>query len=327
MNVEFDVKRTVLAAVGLVCGGCLGLRDNIVSVTDVDGSSDHRVFRIGAATQVMLEPVLWKLEDLKVVDFDRPVTEYFKDDLPPEFATVTLRMLHDGESGLPTDLIDAWSFGGWWELLSCAAFGSELYRTFNAREAFVAGLWDVRVRNAVARRRPQFSNVGSALMWMAICDRLGETLDDLCRRYLIEPYGLKDTGFAATSTMRARLTKPCAGSLPWLAFAGSEIRDHRGEGEVKLFAGGLLTSPSDILRVAYVILPHLDRVKGALATGEVCGRAIRYCQAGTLGGRLFLGFEPQDGHVALVIRNDTGFSVSDGFEIMENLINPPENED
>ena len=44
----------------------------------------------------------------------------------------------------------------------------------------------------------------------------------------------------------------------------------------------------------------------------------------TRGGRIFLGFEPQDRHVALVLRNDTGSAISDGFELMENLINPPD---
>lgn len=313
-----------VAACALALSGCLGLRDNVVAVTDVDGSADHRIFRLGAVTRVMLEPVLWRLEDRKLIDFDQSVTNYFKGELPPEYATVTLRMLHDNASGLPLNLIDAWSLGGMSELFGCAAFGDELYRDFNTREAFVGRLWDIRFRKAVERREPQVSNVGYALMMMAICDRLGETMDELCERHLIRPYGLKDTGFVALQGMRNRLTAPVAGSLPWFAFAGSEICDHRGEGEVKLFAGGMLSSPSDILKVAYVILPHLDRAKGIFETREVCGRPVSYVRAWTLGGRIFIGFEPKDAHVALIVRNDTGFALSDGFELMENLINPPE---
>lgn len=318
----------ILCCLSLVAllGGCLGLRDNIVTVTDVDGSSDHRVFRLGGATRVMMEPVLWRLEDREFIDFDRPVTAYFKGKLPPEFETVTLRMLHDNESGLPGDLVDAWSLGGMDDLFRGAAFGADPQRAFGAREAFVERLWDLRLRKAVERREPQRSDVGYALMMMAICDRLGQTLDELCERYLVEPYGLKDTAFVATLGMRSRLTTPCAGFRPWFCFAGSEIADHRGESEFGLFSGGMLSSPSDILRVAFVILPHLDRAKGVFEEDEVCGRKVLVCRAGTSGGRIFLGFEPQDRHVALVLRNDTGSAISDGYELMENLINPPDAE-
>lgn len=318
------VRGFLVAACALVLSGCLGPRDGVVSVTDVDGSADHRIFRLGAATRLMLEPVLWRLEDRKIIDFDRPVTEYFKDKLPPEYETVTLRMLHDNESGLPLNLIDAWSLGGMGELFGCAAFGDELYRGFNSRESFVERLWDIRFRKAVERREPQPSNVGFALLMMAICDRTGATMDWLCERYLIRPYGLKDTSFVPRQGVRGRLTRSVAGSLPWFRFAGSDIPDHRGEGEVKLFSGGMLSSPSDILKVAFVILPHLDRAKALFETREICGRTVSYIRAGTLGGRIFIGFEPQDAHVALLLRNDTGLALSDGFELMENLINPPQ---
>lgn len=319
------MRRTLLASLLALCAGCLGLRDNIVAVTDVDGSADHRIFRLGAATRIMLEPVLWRLEDRKLIDFDRPVGEFFKDDLPPEYADVTLRMLHDNQSGLPLNLIDPLCLGDIHEAFMCAAFGTELYRGFNRREAFVDRLWDVRYRKAVERRAPQVSNVGYALMMMAICDRLGQSLDELCARHLVEPYGLKDTAFVAEQGMRNRLTPACAGGLPLFSFAGAEIPDHRGEGEVTLFAGGMLSSPFDILRVCYVLMPHLDRAKGIFEERELdCGRKVLYCQAGTLGGRIFIGFEPEDRHVALLVRNDTGFGLKDGFELMENLVNPPQ---
>ena len=82
--------------------GCLSSR--VERVVGVDGSGDHRVFRLGAVTRLMMEPVLWRLEDTEKINFDRPVGLYFKDPLPPEFEKVTLRMLHDGKTGLPRDL-------------------------------------------------------------------------------------------------------------------------------------------------------------------------------------------------------------------------------
>ena len=325
MRSPLTLRTKLLASsVLLLCVGCLGLRDNIVVATDVDGSSDHRLFRIGAATRVMMEPVLCRLEDRELIDFDASVMTYFNGDLPPEFKDVTLRMLHDNESGLPLDLLDPLCLGDLCEIGLGAVWGTNPHRAYNRREAFVERLWDVRFRKAVARRKPRPSDVGYALMMMAICDRLGLSLDELCEKYLIEPYGLKDTAFVATQGMRNRLTRPCAGWLPWLRFAGDEIADHRGEGEVSLYGAGMLSSPSDILRVCYVILPHLDRAKGIFEERELdCGRKVRYCIAGTAGGRVFIGFEPEDKHVTVIVRNDTGFALTDGFELMDNLVNPP----
>jgi len=318
------VRSLLLASLCLLLGGCLGLSDGVVAVTDVDGSSDHRLFRIGAATRVMLEPVLWRLEDRKLIDFDRSVTDYFKDELPPEFKTVTLRMLHDNESGLPMDLMDGYSLHDMYTAFMSNAFGTDRWREFNSREAFVARLWDVRYREAVKRREPQRSTVGYALMMMAISDHLNKTLDELCFEHLVKPYGLKDTAFVPEHGMRNRLTRPCAGWLPWVSFSGAEVLDHRGEGETFLFSSGMLTSASDMLKVAFVLKPHLDRAKAVFDTYELdCDRTILYCCAETYGGRVFIAFEPQDRHVGLMLRNDSGYRLKDGFELMENLVNPP----
>jgi len=318
------VRNLLLVSLLLLAGGCLGLRNRIVAVTDVDGSSDHRLFRIGAATRVMLEPVLWRLEDRKLIDFDKPVTDYFKDELPPEYKTVTLRMLHDNESGLPMELMDAYSPHDMYVSFVSAATGADRWREFNSREAFVAKLWDVRYREAVKRREPRRSTVGYALMTMAICDRLNKTLDELCFEHLVKPYGLKETAFVPEHGMRNRLTRPCAGWRPWFSFAGSEVLDHRGEGEVFLFSSGMLSSASDMLKVAFVLKPHLERAKAVFDTYELdCGRTIMYCCAETYGGRVFIAFEPKDRHVGLMLRNDSGARLSDGFELMENLVNPP----
>lgn len=321
------LKRILLVSLLTALAGCLGLRESVVEVVDVDGSSDHRLFRLGAATRVMLEPVLWRLEDRKLIDFDRSVADYFKGELPPEYADVTLRMLHDNQSGLPRTLIDPLALPDLGETCWQLTFGGNPTRVYDRRDAFVERLWDIRFRKAVARRRPQISDVGYALMTMAICDHLGQTLDELCDAYLVEPYGLKDTAFVATQGMRARLTKSCAGSLPLVLWRGAEVADGRGEGEIPLFSGGMLSSPSDILKVCYVILPHLDRAKGIFEeTTLPCGRTVSFCLAETAGGRIFVGFEKEDAHVALIVRNDTGFALKEGFDLMENMVNPPRDE-
>lgn len=311
-----------------VCAGCLGYRDNVVTVSDVDGSADHRIFRIGAATQIMLEPMLWRLEDLKLVDFDRPVTESFKGFLPPEFESVTLRMLHDGTAGLPRDFIDPMRISDLWAATAYVFAGSSLYRGFDRREDFVERLWEPRVRHAVARRDEGRSDMGYALLLMAICDRLGLSADELCQKYLVEPFGLKDTAFVATQGMRNRVTKACAGSVPYFLLRGMEVDDHRGEGEVSLYAEGMLSSAYDLLRICYVIMPHLDRAKHVLDERRISSGRTVWCRYGTVcGGNFFVGFDPEDSHAAVLLGNTTGNRSGVGLDLMENLVHPPETDD
>ena len=313
------------AALLALCAGCFGFRDNIATVSDVDGSADHRIFRIGAATQIMMEPVLWRLEDRKLVDFDRPVTESFDGFLPPEFESVTLRMLHEGKSGLPRDLIDPMKLMDVWAAAKYVFVGSSISAAFDRREAFVARLWEPWVRNSVARREPGRSDAGYALMMMAICDRLGLTADALCQKHLVEPYGLKDTAFVAELGMRNRVTKACAGAVPYCLLRGMEISDHRGEGELSLYSEGMLSSAYDMLRVCFVIMPLLDRAKPLLDERVLpCGRRAWF-RCGTVpGGNFFVGFEPQDSHAVVQLGNTTGISSRAGLELMENLVNPPQ---
>ena len=310
-----------------LAAGCLGLGDRVVSVSDTDGSSDHRIFRIGAVTKLMMEPVLWKLEDLKLIDFDRPVTEFFNGFLPPEYESVTLRDLHDGRSGLPLTLIDPYCLGDLGDLCAAAAFGFPLCGGFDSRDAFVARLWTRHYRKDVERREPRRSDAAYALLMMAVCDRLGLRLDELCERYLVEPYGLKDTSFVPYQGMRNRLTRPCAGLVPLALPRGCEVSDYRGSGEVTLFSGGMLSSAYDILRVAYVIRPLLDRAKPILESARLpCGRDVWYLTGTTPGGHAFVGFDPEGGHAVAVLENATGIGSGDGLELLENLANPPKEE-
>jgi len=302
--------------------GCLAYRDNVVTVRDAVGSSDHRIFRIGSATKLMMEPVLWKLEDTGKVNFDRPVTDYFRDPLPPEFGRITLRQLHDNKTGFPREFLSPWSLGDLDDALSCGLMGTHLYRKFDARKDFVRCLWTEDVRAAVRKGGSEYSNMGYALMMMAILDVTGQSLEELCQEHLVKPYGLKDTTFAPGPGMLNRLTPACAGHLPWLYPAGMEVPDHRG-GDVLMCAGGMLSSASDMLRVAYVILPHLDRSKGILCKHRLdCGRTVYYRSGMVYGGHSFVGFDPQAKRAVVVLKNVTCWDNDEGFDLMESLIAP-----
>ena len=304
-------------AASLLCGGCLSRRPESVEVADVDGSADHRIFRIGALTQIMMEPVLWRLEDSKLVDFDRPVTAYIHEYLPPEFEQITLRQLHEGKTSLPRTLNDLWRLD---EVLLADTDAPTRIAT---RAAFARSLWDARVRVALRRDEPGRSDVGYALLMMAVCDATGRTLDDLCREYLVEPYGLRDTSFSMTPGMATRLVEPRQALLPWMLFIPGP--DTMRVDETTRCAGGMFSSAYDILRVCYVVLPHIGRMRQLLDERELpCGRKV-LCRAGRGGGcKAFVVFDAKDRRAALLLRNSGGSPLSDGLDMMERLLNPPQ---
>ena len=304
-------------AASILCGGCLSGRPAFVEVADVDGSGDHRIFRVGALTQVMMEPVLWRLEDSKILDFDRPVTAYIHEYLPPEFEQITLRQLHEGKTGLPRSLNDPWHLS---EVLLADTDAPERIAT---RAAFARSLWHARVRVALRWDEPGRSEVGYALLLMAVCDATGRTLDDLCREYLVEPYGLRDTSFRMTPGMATRLAEPRQALVPWLMLV--PWPDARRMDETSAFAGGMFSSAHDILRVCYVVLPHIGRMRHLLDERELpCGRKV-LCRTGSGGGcRAFVAFDTKDHRAAVLLRNAGGSPRSGGLDMMERLLNPPQ---
>ena len=301
----------------LLCGGCISSRPESVEVADVDGSGDHRIFRIGALTQIMMEPVLWRLEDSKLVDFDRPVTACIHEYLPPEFDSITLRQLHDGKTSLPRTLNDLWRID---EMLLADTDAPGRIAT---RAAFARSLWDARVRVALRRDEPGRSDVGYALLLMAVCDVTGRTLDDLCREYLVEPYGLRDTSFSMTPGMATRLAEPRPALVPWLLFIPGP--DAMRVNETTSYAGGMFSSAYDILRVCYVVLPHIGRMRQLLDERELpCGRKVLYRTGRGGGCKAFVCFDAKDRRAALLLRNSGGSPLFDGLGMMERILNPPQ---
>lgn len=309
--------RGFVAAALLALCGCVACRDRIEVCHGVDFSDDHRLFRIASVSKLMLEPVLWKLEDDGTIDFDRPVTSYFKDPLPVEFASVTLRDLHDNRSGLPREFIDPWSLSDMCTVAASGLVGANLYAAFDSRASFVRKLWDPRVRGDVRRKVPRYSNMGYVLLMMAITDRLGLTAEELCQKHLVEPYGLTDTTFAEDlSRYGERLTRPCAGALPWLYPAGCLVADHRG-GTVTHLAGGMVSSAADVLKVCRAILPRVARARGILESRVTAdGRTLLYRYGMIYGGHSFVGFDPEGGHVAVILKNVTCWNAEEGFDLL-----------
>ena len=260
-----------------------------ITVTDVDGSSDHRIFRAGGLTRVLLEPVVWRLVDSEKISLDWSVTDCLKTTpIPPEYERLTLRTLLAGEAALPDD------------------FAMEDDET--PRAAFVRGLWRIRTRGRLMLDAPHPSDVAYALFWFAVSERLGMSFGDLLDEYLVKPYGLKDTSFEPVPSRRPRL-----------------VRAEAVEGErltlPRLFAGGLLTSPHDILRVAYVMLPHVAaRSRARLqASTLLCGNEILYALWESSDGAAFLGFDVVSKRVILRLTTAREVGAADLLVKMDGL--------
>ena len=227
----------LLAALATGCVGwpMFGDDADAITVTDVDGSNDHRIFRVGALTPVLLEPVVWRLVDSKKIDLEWSLSDCLTAlPIPEEHRGLTLRALLAGEDAdLPAD--DAY-----------------------------------------------------ALFWLAVSERLGMSPDELLGEYLVKPYGLQDTSFEPVPSRRSRL-----------------VRAEKVEDETltwtQLFSEGLLTSPHDVLRVAYVMLPHVAaRSRARLqASTLLCGNEIFYALWESSDGAAFLGFDVESKRVIL----------------------------
>jgi D-alanyl-D-alanine-carboxypeptidase/D-alanyl-D-alanine-endopeptidase len=126
-----------------------------------------------------------------------------------------------------------------------------------------------------------YSNVGYALLGMALAHRGGRPYEALLQARVIEPIGLRDTTWYPTPAMRPRLAEGHDRDLkPLPPF----------EGGIFIAAGGLRSTPHDLSRFAAAILPG----SGArIAPDEELLLTVRRA-APWLGGVQALGWEVLD---------------------------------
>ena len=247
----------LLAALATGCVGwpMLGDDADAITVTDVDGSEDHRIFRVGCLTPVLLEPVVWRLVDSKKIDLDWSLSDCLTAlPIPEEHRGLTLRaLLAGGNEDLPDD--DAY-----------------------------------------------------ALFWLAVSERLRMSPDELLGEYLVKPYGLTDTSFEPVPSRRSRLVNPEAVENETLTWT-------------QLFSEGLLTSSHDILRVAYVMLPHVAaRSRARLQSSTLlCGNEILYALWESSDGAAFLGLDVESKRVILCLTTASEVDLPDLLVKMEGL--------
>jgi CubicO group peptidase (beta-lactamase class C family) len=298
------------------------------------GSADeHSLFRIASLSKLFLHPVLLKLHDEGRLNLDRPVSSVSRLDLPPEYGRITLRDLLLNRSGLPREFIVRWEPFDMMAAFSCGFFGTHIYSAFDTRESFAKMTWRPWWRHAVKTHRELYSNMGFGLLGTAVEDALGLSVEEILRQELAGPLGLADTTYAPSGGQTNRLTRACAGHLPWLVRRRHDVPDHR-LGDALRATGGLFSSAADCATAFAAYWPVIDaqmreREISAFADDAVfgllrvkvlaSGRRVFYRSGMIYGGASFVGFDPQTRLIVVILRNVTSWPDRRGFAVMEKM--------
>lgn len=315
-------------AVGVVCGDA-----GEPVFASAGGGDEHSLYRIASLSKMFLYPVLLKLHGDGRIDLDRPVTAYSKLKLPPECTRITLRDLLENKSGLPREFLTPWNPVDMFTAFKCGFIGSHIYGDFDGREDFQREIWRSCWRAAMREGGNVYSNVGFGLLGMAIEDALGRDLEAIVSEELTKPRHLVDTTYFPCGDQTNRLTRACAGHLPWLVRRRHEVPDHR-LGDALRATGGMFSSVHDCVTFFRSCWPMVDAymkdrpletypdgaVYGLLRVHVLrSGRRIVYRAGMIYGGASFTAYDPSTRVLVVVLRNVTSWPDKRGFEVMERL--------
>ena len=292
------------------------------------------IYRLGSLTKFFARAALERLHASGRLDLDASVTRYAPFALPEEYDSVTMRDLLENRSGLPREFLDPLNPLDWNTAFCCGLFGTHLYAGFEELPDFAAALGSCRSRRQVRARRPQYSNVGFALLSISTANAVGRTLDDILADEVARPLGLEDTAFAPSAGMSARLTPPCAGKLPWLVPRGREVPQHL-LGPALRGTGSVISSAADCARFFASQWPYVDSLlaEKPLDTwddddmcGLLCvkvlpsGRRILYRFGMIYGGASYVAYEPQSHTIILILLNVTSWPAAEDFYFTDRLL-------
>ena len=297
------------------------------------GADAHTLFRTGSLSKLFFHSALRKLEADGRLNLDRPVTAYSKLALPPEYSTITLRDLLHNRSGLPREFLLRFEPGAMFAALFCGCFGTDVYGAFQTREDFAREAWRPWWRHAARHKREIYSNVGFGLLGTVVEDALGQSVERVLRDTVVSPLGLVDTAYDPRSDQTNRVARACAGELPWFMPRGWEVPEHR-LGAALRATGGLYSSAADCavfcssywgvldgqLQERLLDAYHDDQLYGLLRAHALpSGRRILYRAGMVYGGASFVGFDPVDRTVVVILRNVTSWPDERGFAVMDAL--------
>jgi CubicO group peptidase (beta-lactamase class C family) len=235
------------------------------------------VFEIGSITKVFTALLLANMVRRGELGLDDPVSRH----LPRDF-TVPLR---DGRAITLADLATHTSGLPRWPLLAGDSRPAQAAIDAAARISlpdFKAWLATVQLpQNPPAAGAWWYSNVGYALLGLALAHRAGRPYDALLRARVLDPLGLRDTTFVPIAAMASRLAEGHDPNLkPLPPF----------DGGIFTAAGALRSTPHDLARFAAAILPGSA---SPIARDEELLLTVRR-DALWLGGKQALGWEVLD---------------------------------
>ena len=289
----------------------------------------HRIFRIASLGKLYIHLALLRMERKGRIDLGTSARAASHFDLPPEYGEVTLRDLITGKSGLPREFLNPWNPLDWHTALMCGLVGTHIYGGFETKDDFAAGLVSSRTLSLVRERRPQYSNMGFALLVQCAEDMTGRTIDAILNDELVVPLGLEDTSFTPVGEANDRLTPPCAGKLPWLYRRGSVVPEHR-LGPALRGTGSVCSSAADCAKVFREYWKVIDSRLArnplyTLSDGWSCGllnvrtlkggRRILYRFGMIYGGSSFVAFDPGSRRFLVILRNVTSWPAAEDFEL------------
>ena len=297
------------------------------------GADEHSLYRIASLSKMFLYKVLVTMNEEGRLALGRSVADCSSLALPPECANVTLRDLMENRSGLPREFLTLWDPSDVYSAFHCGFTGSHLYADFDSRDGFVRELWRPMWRKAMRKGGSEYSNMGFGLLGMAVEDALGRDLETLVAEELTGPLGMGDTTFSPQGDQTNRLTRACAGDLPWLVRRRHEVPDHR-LGDALRAAGGLLSSASDCLaffRSCWPLVDSLTKAHPLQSTPDGAdvgllrvralpdGRRVLFRAGMIYGGASFVGYDPATRTVVVILRNVTSWPDRSAFDVMKRL--------
>jgi serine-type D-Ala-D-Ala carboxypeptidase/endopeptidase len=249
--------------------------------------TSETVFEIGSITKVFTALLLANMTRRGEVGLDDPVSRHLPDDFKVPLRDgreITLADLATHTSGLPR-----------WPLLSGDAPPSQASIDAALRislDDFKHWLANVHLpQNPPAAGAWWYSNVGYALLGMALAHRGDQSYETLLQARVLDPMGLHDTVFSPTEAMRSRLAEGHDTNLKPLA---------PFEGGIFIAAGALRSTLRDLSRFAAAILPGS---RSPIAQDDALLLSVRR-EALWLGGVQALGWEVLDAPGGAFVNKD-----------------------
>ncbi|MBB5205775.1 CubicO group peptidase (beta-lactamase class C family) [Inhella inkyongensis] len=221
-------------------------------------------FPVGSLTKGFVAALVTQLVDEGRLRWDETLEQLMPGQpLSAAARRITLEQLASHSAGLPrqpTDLRMLLDLGRFtWD-------GSNFYRRFDA-DFLRHYMAEFEPPGKVV---PAYSNIGFALIGLAIEARCGQPLETLVRERVLRPLGLTHTGFQG-ETLPGRPAQGHAGDQPKFMRRGRPVEDWTHSDAMKGSAA-LSTSARDLLRFAQA---HLQPPPGQQRLGELLADNLR----------------------------------------------------